>query len=78
MTMEKTDLNKEQQLMYELIFDTKSEYEIFLMEYISEITNMESFTERTVSNLTQSGVKIKEQIFIMTKDKQSWILKIKR
>jgi hypothetical protein len=76
--MEITDLSKEHQLMYELIYGVKEENEINLLDYVTAIIEMEEFTARVVSNLKEAGIKIKEQLFIMTKDKQAWILKIKR
>jgi hypothetical protein len=76
--MERTDLSKEHQLMYDLIYDAKEEYEIDLTGYIAGVRELEQFTNKVVSNLTEAGVKIKEQLFILTKDKQAWVLKIKR
>jgi hypothetical protein len=74
----KKELNKVEQLMHDLIFDKKVEYEIDLTEYISEITDAEEFTNEIVNNLIKSGIKIVEQVIILVKDKKTWILKIKR
>ncbi len=72
------ELTKEQKLLYDLIFLNEEEYEIKLMEYMEEIYLLEDFTNKILSNLLDSGIKIKEQIYVLTKEKKSWILKIKR
>jgi hypothetical protein len=76
--MDNMEMNKEQQLLFDLIFLNKKEYEIRLLEYINDIKHIEEFSEKITSILTQSGIKIKEQVFVLTKDKTAWILKIKR
>lgn len=72
------ELTKEQKLLYDIIFLNDEEYEIKLMEYLDEIYLLEDFTNKIVSNLLDSGIKVKEQIYVLTKEKKSWILKIKR
>jgi hypothetical protein len=72
------EMSKEQQLIYDLIFLNKKEYEINLLEYINDIRYIEEFSGRMTSILMESGVKVKEQVFILTKEKTTWVLKIKR
>ena len=72
------DLTKIEKLMCELIFNEKSEYEIEIMKYITEIHNVEEFTNTIVENLDDAGVEVIEQVLVLTKEKKVWILKIKR
>ena len=73
-----TELDGEKKLMYDIIFDKKLEYEIPILEYICEMNDVDNFTSRVVENLTTSGIKIKEDILVLTKEKKVWILKIER
>jgi hypothetical protein len=72
------ELNKVQSLLYNLIFENDTEYEIKLLDYIDELYLLDDFTSKILSNLLDSGIKIKEQIYVLTKEKKTWILKIKR
>jgi hypothetical protein len=79
------DMNKlennftiENKLMYDLIFGNKKEYEIKLLEYISNVKEINPFIEKILSNLKKSGLKIKEDILIITENKNLWILKIEK
>ena len=71
-------LNKIEKLMCDLIFNVKTDYEIEIMKYISEIQNVEEFTLGIVKNLEEAGVEVQDQVLILTKEKKSWILKINR
>jgi hypothetical protein len=68
----------ENKLMYDLIFGTKKEYEINFLEYINSIKDLTSFIDRILSNLKKAGLKIKEDILILTENKNLWILKIEK
>lgn len=68
----------EKKLMYDIIFGDKNDYEIPILEYIGEMNDVDDFTSKVVSNLIASGVKIKEDILVLTVDKKVWILKIER
>ncbi len=72
------ELTKEQQLMYDIIFEETEEYEIKVLEYINEIYEVEEFTNKILNILLDSGIKIREQVYVLTKEKKAWILKIKR
>lgn len=72
------NLTKIEKLMCDLIFNDKTDYEIEIMKYISEIQNVEEFTLDVVKNLEEAGVEVQEQVLILTKDKKMWNLKIKR
>jgi tetrahydromethanopterin S-methyltransferase subunit H len=71
-------LNDENKLMYELIFGTEKEYEINFSKYVQNITELPTFIDKVLMNLKKSGVKIKEDILILTKNKNLWILKIEK
>ena len=73
-----SDLTGENKLMYDIIFGKEKEYEIPIFEYIEEMNDVDNFTSRIVENLTTSGVKIKDDILVLTVDKKVWILKINR
>lgn len=72
-----TELKGEKKLMYDLIFGEKNEYDIPIMEYIPLI-DIDVFTSRVILNLELAGLEIIDDILILTKDRKSWILKIKR
>ncbi len=69
------DFTPENKLMYELIFGNKVEYEIQLMEYISDIKDVKPFMDKVLKNLKKSGIKIQEDVLILTEKKNIWILK---
>ena len=73
-----SELIGEKKLMYDIIFGEKLEYEIPILEYISEMNDVDNFTSRVVENLITSGIKIKDDILVLTADKKVWILKIER
>lgn len=64
--------------MSELIFSKIIDYEIELMEYISEIYDVEMFTNDVIDDLYLAGIMVEEQVLVLTKEKKVWILKIKR
>lgn len=68
----------EKKLMYDVIFGKKTDYEIPIFEYIGEMNDVDNFTSKVVANLISSGIKIKEDILVLTKDKKVWILKVER
>ena len=68
----------DKKLMYLLLFDEKSYYEIPFMEYISKIEDVDVFTNRIVSNLLTAGITIKEYRLIIKKNEKVWKLKIDR
>ena len=68
-------MNDENNLMLELIFGDKDINEISIFRYIEDVKDINSFCERILSNLEKSGIKIKEDILILTKKKNVWILK---
>jgi hypothetical protein len=68
----------EKKLMYDIIFGENMDYEIPILEYIEEMNDIDDFTSKVVSNLIASGVKIKEDILVLTADKKVWVLKIER
>jgi hypothetical protein len=72
------DFTDEQNLMYLLIFGDKSEYEIDIFKYIDNMKEINPFIEKTLTNLKKSGVKIIEDILILTENKNSWIIKIEK
>lgn len=72
------NLTRLEKLMSELIFNEKTEYEIPIMKYISEIHDIEDFTNNIVKNLEESGIDVTEQVLVLTKEKKMWILKINR
>ncbi len=72
-----TELEGEKKLMYNIIFGEKEEYDIPILEYIPLI-DVDDFRTRIISNLELSGFEIVDDVLIMTKDRKSWILKIKR
>ncbi len=72
------DLNDENKLMYELIFGTMNEYEINFLKYVNNITELTYFMEKILGNLKKAGIKIKEDVLILTKNKNLWILKIEK
>ena len=69
------DLNNENKLMYQLIFGEKNYNEISLFEYIDDISTVHKFTEKILSNSKKAGVIIKEDVLILTEDKNVWIIK---
>jgi hypothetical protein len=71
-------LSNEKKLMYDIIFNDKLEYEIPFLEYICNMIDVDTFTNRIINNLNASGIKVKGDILILTKDKKVWILKIER
>lgn len=72
------DLTKEQQLLYNIIYSESDEYEVTILEYLDEMHYIEEFTSKIVENLINSGLKIKEQVFILTNEKCAWVLKFKK
>jgi len=72
------NLEGEKKLMYDVIFGKKTDYEIPILEYIGEMNDIDNFTSKVVSNLIASGIKIKEDILVLTTDKKVWVLKIER
>ncbi len=68
----------ENKLMYDLIFGNKKEYEIKLLEYISNVKEINPFMDKILINLKKAGIKIKEDILILTEKKNIWILKIEK
>jgi hypothetical protein len=68
----------EKKLMYDVIFGKKTDYEIPIIEYIRELNDIDDFTSKVVDNLITSGIKIKEDILVLTKDKKVWVLKVER
>ena len=72
------DFTIEQNLMYDLIFGNKKEYEINFLEYIDNIKEINTFLERVLLNLDKAGLKIKDDILILTENKNIWILKIEK
>jgi hypothetical protein len=72
------ELTKEQILIHELIFGNKSENEIHIFEYIQNVNDISSFTEKILLILEKSGITIKEEILILTEFKNIWILKLKK
>jgi hypothetical protein len=72
------DFTSENKLMYDLIFGDKKEYEIKFLEYINNIKEINPFMDKILLNLKKSGIKIKEDIFILTENKNIWILKLEK
>lgn len=70
------ELTPEKKLMYNLIFDTKTEYEIDLFEYIHNIKDINPFTERVLDNLKKSGIRVREEFLVLTDEKNVWILRL--
>lgn len=68
----------ENKLMYDLIFSDNQEHEISILEYISNIKEVNTFIDKVVKNLKIAGIKIKEDILILTEKKNIWILKIEK
>jgi hypothetical protein len=73
-------LNDEQRLMYRLIFEEsdKNEYEIDLFQYIDNISEVDTFSNRILHNLTECDIVVEEQVFLLLSDKKAWVIKIKK
>lgn len=72
------ELTKEQQLLYDIIFSETVDFEIKILDYIEDSYLIENFTDKIMKCLLLSGIKVIEQVYILTKEKKSWVLKIKR
>ena len=70
-----TDIEK---LMSYLIFNDKIEYEIEILKYITDMKDIETFTNNIINNLEIAGIETIEQVLVLTKEKKQWILKLKR
>lgn len=71
-------LTPKEKLLYDIIFSDKTSYEIPYMEYISDMKNLEEFTEDIIDKLIDSKIEISEQVHILTDKQKVWILRINR
>lgn len=65
-------------LLYDLIFGTKEEYEINLSDYLEELYKYDRFVDEVKSILKKSKVSIIKERLDLSENGPIWILKVKK
>ena len=71
-------MEKENELIYDLIFSEKESFKIDISEYISDIYQYEDFIDKIKKILKKSKVKIIISETLMSSKTVIWELKVKR
>jgi hypothetical protein len=75
--IENINLSKDEELIYELIYSERDDFIINLDDYI-EIKDIDIFSNRILSILSDASVEVNEQTFYLNQSKNIWNLKILR
>lgn len=71
-------MKSEDELIYDLIFSDKVDFNIDLSEYISDINDYEDFIEQIRIILKKSKVKIIKSFVVVDSKTIKWDLKVKK
>lgn len=71
-------MNREERLIYNLIFSNESIFDIDISDYITDIYNYEDFVSQIKNILKKSKVKIVKSSLILDSKTVKWNLKVKK
>lgn len=71
-------MEKEQKLIYDLIFSSKEDYVIMITDYIKDIYTYDRFTRRIKNIIKKSDIKIIHESIEVEMDSVKWTLKLKK
>lgn len=71
-------MNREEELIYDLIFSDKSKFEIDISDYISDIYEYKKFVGDILKALRKAKVEILENRITTYYNTMIWYLKLKR